>query len=347
MYKYTLHKKSTKHLCPNCNKRRLVLYIDVETNEYLATIVGRCDREINCGYHYPPKSYFEDSNQPYTLTVANDTLIDKQQQSSYHNENELLETLSFYNENNLIQFLKSKFEKEDVEKMASQYHIGTANFWNYGTVFWQVDSNKKIRGGKIIIYSKSGKRTKYINWIHSIKIKSNEISNFNLNQCFFGEHLIPNNKKTIAIVESEKTACIMSLLFDKYLWLASGSLNGLNQNKMEILRNQKIILYPDLGINGLNGSPFSIWNFKCESFKKNGFDINISNLLEIKGSIEDRKNGYDIADYFLENQNHKPKRIISNEQKIVNKLYHINQNLKILIDVFDLRDNFGNEIKLP
>ncbi|MFI8380603.1 PG0870-related protein [Leeuwenhoekiella sp. NPDC079379] len=60
MYKYTLEKKSVKHICPGCNKKRFVRYVDSETNEYLSHIVGRCDREVNCAYHYSPKSYFED-----------------------------------------------------------------------------------------------------------------------------------------------------------------------------------------------------------------------------------------------------------------------------------------------
>jgi len=138
----------------------------------------------------------------------------------------------------------------------------------------------------------------------------------------------------------------MSLLFKKYLWLAAGSLNGLNELKMEVLRNRKIILYPDLGINGLNGSPFSIWKSKCEIFKNKGFDIEISDLLELKGTAEDRKNGFDIADYFLENLNNKPKIIISIQEKTIQKLYLKNKNLKILIDVFDLTDAYGNTLSL-
>ena len=62
-----------------------------------------------------------------------------------------------------------------------------------------------------------------------------------------------SSSKTIAIVESEKTACIMSMLFEKYLWMATGSLNGLNYNKIKPLKKRAIILYPDLGqsINNL------------------------------------------------------------------------------------------------
>ena len=346
MYKYSLHKKSTKHQCPNCAKKTLVLYVDIETDEHVSPIVGRCDREINCGYHYSPKSYFKDTNQEGKNFVATDRLLVKNQDASFHNEKELEETLAFYNENNFVQFLKSKFDYKEIEQMIFDYKIGTANFWNFGTIFWQVDSTNNIRGGKVIIYNTSGKRTKYINWIHSIKIKSSEIIVFNLNQCFYGEHLITHCNNTIAIVESEKTACIMSILFKKYLWLAAGSLNGLNESKMEVLKNRKIILYPDLGIVGLNGSPFSIWKSKCEYFKSRGFNIEISDLLEIKGTIFDRENGYDIADYFLQNFNYTSKPIISNQQKAIDKLYQINKNLKILIDVFDLIDLNGNAISL-
>jgi len=346
MYKYSLQKKSTKHQCPNCNKKRLVLYIDLETKEYVSPLVGRCDREINCGYHYPPRSYFNDNNQQYVPNIKICPSFAQKVEISIHDKADLTNTLMHYNENNFIQFLKSKFDNQEVEKMTFDYKIGTANVWNFGTIFWQVDSKYNARGGKVILYNTSGKRTKYINWIHSIKIKSQEIKNFNLSQCFFGEHLINNCDTTVAIVESEKTACIMSLLFNKYIWLAAGSLNGLNESKIEVLKNRKIILYPDLGINGPNGSPFTIWESKCHYFKKYGFDITISDLLELKGTHEDRVKGYDIADYFLQNINQGPKIILSNQQKLIDKLYLKNKNLKILIDLFDLTDQFGNSISL-
>ena len=346
MHKYSLHKKSTKHTCPNCNKKTMVLYIEVESNEYISAIVGRCDREINCGYHYAPKSYFIDNNIEYKNQFSKEYKSHKQSQTSYHDEKEMLATFNSYSENNLISFILTKFDIQEVEKIVQDYKIGTANFWNFGTVFWQVDGNNLVRGGKIIIYNRSGKRTKYINWVHSIKIKSNQITDFNIKQCFFGEHLINNSNKTIAIVESEKTACFMSVLFQKYTWLAAGSLNGLNDQKMEVLKNRKIILYPDLGVCGPNGSPFSIWKSKCEHFIRKGFDIQISDLLETKGSNEERNRGYDIADYFIISYDYKPKKLISHEQKLINLLYKKNRNLKLLIDVFDLMDHCGNAISL-
>ena len=89
MYKYSLHKKSTKNECPNCHKKTLVLYVDIETDEHVSPIVGRCDREINCGYHYSPKSYFMDTNQEIKNFVSNDFLQIKNQFASYHHQKEL------------------------------------------------------------------------------------------------------------------------------------------------------------------------------------------------------------------------------------------------------------------
>ena len=197
----------------------------------------------------------------------------------------------------------------------------------------------------MISYNKLGKRTKYINWMHSINLKQHKVDKFNLSQCLFGEHLLHKNKKVIAIVESEKTACIMSMLFDKYLWLATGSLNGLSEKKIQVLKERKIILYPDLGIEGLNGSPFSIWNMKCDQFKKMGFDIEISDLLEKKGTDYEKRNGYDIADYFLKSIDAKPKIILTSTNKTLLNMYMKNKNLKTLIDVFDLTQTNGDSLK--
>jgi Domain of unknown function (DUF6371)/Zinc beta-ribbon finger, putative len=346
MYKYTLHKSSKKHLCPNCEKKRFVLYIDVETGNFISPKVGRCDREINCGYHYPPKSFFQDNNQEYVSKVDN-TIPNSSSGDEYHfhASDELNKSLTNFDKNKFIEFLRTKFDTNKIEEMMSNYKIGTAQNNYYGTVFWQIDVKQKIRGGKIISYDSYGKRSKYINWVHSIKTKQNQIQEFNLNQCLFGEHLLKTSEKVIAIVESEKTACIMSMLFNKYLWLATGSLNGLTSKKVQVLKNSKIILYPDLGIDGLNGSPFSIWKMKCDQLKKVGFDIEISNLLEKKGTDYDKKNGYDIADYFLKRIDKKPKKILTSTNKKLLNMYMKNKNLKTLIDVFELSDANGSTMK--
>src|SRR5680860_909135 len=55
-FRYTLDIGSKKFVCPNCNKRRFVRYLDTDTGNYLEDDYGRCDRQTNCSYHKaPPK----------------------------------------------------------------------------------------------------------------------------------------------------------------------------------------------------------------------------------------------------------------------------------------------------
>lgn len=345
MYKYTLDKTSKKHICPICNKKRFVRYVDVEVGEYLSHEVGRCDREINCGYHYAPKAFFKHHNNVYDnrINKKNSQAI-SEKKTSYHNWKDVNDSLTNNGKNNFIQFLNSRFNIDKISEMLTQYKIGTATNWYHATIFWQIDQKQKIRGGKIISYDEYCKRTPYINWYHAIALKKKLIKTFELSQCLFGLHLLNETPKTIAIVESEKTACVMSLFFEKYLWLATGSLNGLTSKKAEPLKDRKIILYPDLGIRGKNNTPYKQWKMEADALRKKGFDIEISNLLERKADDDQREKGYDLADYFLENQNPKPRKIISQHQQKYLDFYRKNQNLKKLTDVFDLKDEKGNRI---
>ena len=99
---------------------------------------------------------------------------------------------------------------------------------NGAAVFWQVDINGCIRTGKVMRYGNDGHRIKAdgvasITWIHRMKAIADSQPDFNLVQCFFGEHLLsvyPDSK--VMIVESEKSAIIASHYYPQFLWLASG-----------------------------------------------------------------------------------------------------------------------------
>ncbi len=62
---FSLEKGSKKHICPICKKRRFVKYINVQSGNYLDPDVGRCDREVNCAYHYTPKQFFQNRPAEY------------------------------------------------------------------------------------------------------------------------------------------------------------------------------------------------------------------------------------------------------------------------------------------
>ncbi|WHF51855.1 DUF6371 domain-containing protein [Chryseobacterium gotjawalense] len=54
IYRYTLDKSSKKNHCPQCGKKRFVLYIDEVSKQFAPEQYGRCDRKGSCGFHSAP-----------------------------------------------------------------------------------------------------------------------------------------------------------------------------------------------------------------------------------------------------------------------------------------------------
>ncbi|HPJ51278.1 MAG TPA: PG0870-related protein, partial [Proteiniphilum sp.] len=55
------HGPASRHTCPACRKPRcFTRYLDGNTGRPIHPTVGRCNHEIHCGYHYPPRQYFAD-----------------------------------------------------------------------------------------------------------------------------------------------------------------------------------------------------------------------------------------------------------------------------------------------
>ena len=155
------------------------------------------------------------------------------------------------------------------------------------TLYPYINFDNEFQTAKIVKYnSKTGKRIKdtYSNsWFHAYKpIKQQlEISGKitkSIN-CFFGEHLLTGNNKPVVIVEAEKTAVILSLMFTEIVFLATGGINKLKTLDYSFLLNRNVSLYPD-------------------NNAKEWFDIGkqrnwyVSEILENKGTP-----GSDAADY--------------------------------------------------
>lgn len=299
-YKYTLEPykgMNSRYTCPECGKQKVFSrYIDIETGEQLADHVGKCSRESKCGNHYKPKQYFEDNSlsidkpKPYFKKAIQQPIV---KPVSFIPFNTFKSSLSGYEQNNFVKYLISLFGFEITTDLISKYYIGSSNHWQGANVFWQVDAKGKVRTGKIMLYSPTtGKRVKepynHINWVHSV----NKQAEFNLQQCLFGEHLInQSNSKSIAIVESEKTAIIASVYLPMFSWLAVGSLTNLTFDKCKVLQGCKVVLFPDL-----NG--FEKWSNKAKELSTLA-SFTISDLLERKATATEKQQGLDLADYLI------------------------------------------------
>ncbi len=321
--------KTTRHNCPSCKEKGCFSrYIDSDKIIEFPAHVGRCNRENNCGYHFTPKQYFEQNPEKAELIhdiPPRSQAVQQQKQVpvSFIDESVVSRSLTRYDQNKLVQFLTSVLDTEQTLNLMKKYRVGTANYWPGATIFWQIDSSGKVRTGKIMLYDPSnGRRIKqphnHISWVHSM-VGGNE---FNLKQCFFGEHMLNQNKALpIAIVESEKSALIASCYLPEFCWIASGGKHGcFRDENLNVLEGRKIVLFPDLGA-------FDQWSLKANHMQELGYEVELFDYLERNASAQQRREGYDIADFLLQIQ---PKE--SNLQMMINK----NPLLKKLIDHFDL-----------
>ena len=317
--------KSTRFTCPGCKTPySFTRYLDGETLQPVHPTVGRCNREIKCGYHYSPRQYFSDLKRQdphFSITqhhkYSHQDLHSHVSISPYHepsgplivpqpNQPEnppdyipykyLKRSLSL--NSNFVRFLSKHFSDLQIAEAANNYLLGAAR--NGEIIFWQIDINGKVRTGKIMKYNPTtGRRIKSgyggINWVHHMLKKSNSsFSDFNLSQCYFGEHLLRlYPKKPVAIVEAEKTAVIASMIYHNYNWLAAGNLNGLNVQKSKVLQNKTVILYPDAGC-------YNRWLSKAEQINRDlSLHLTVSCFLEYFATPQQTHHGCDLADYIL------------------------------------------------
>ncbi len=299
-FRYILEKyngtKSRYH-CPNCNKpNQFTRYIDTQTNEHLNDAVGICSRLVKCGYHYKPKQYFQDNNISFETKAV--PFVRKppppKPKTTYFNAKVMNKSLSSKAPNFFLDYLITLFGTETAQMLIMDYNIGTSTKWNGATIFWQQDIHGKIRSGKVMLYNpKNGKRVKkpynHIGWEHS------KIDNFNLEQCYFGEHLLNEDKnKPIAICESEKTAIICSICLPEFFWLACGSLNNLSKAKTKVLKGRNVVLFPDAGC-------YNNWNDKIPELAKDVY-FTTNTLLRDKATDYQKEQGFDIADCLIQSQ---------------------------------------------
>lgn len=238
-YKWTLRKGGGKMICPKCGQKRFVPYVSSADMRTLAgSEYGRCDREQNCGYQLYPGREVEVGNITPVQIVPG-------------------KPLRFYPSavrtdpnTNLFVYVSKLVGVSRAMEIWNRYKIGRDGS---RTVFWEIAKDGSIRAGKSIPYGVDGHRIKTdeypANWLHKSPAWRGMFEGEDLQQCYFGEHLLkdqPNDK--VVIVESEKTAAVMSQLSNGVVWLASGGSHGIkNKEKNKALDGREVWLMPDNG----------------------------------------------------------------------------------------------------
>lgn len=329
-YRFHLQKyvRGCKLTCPSCEKPRcFTKYVDDEGEVDFPDIVGKCDHENSCGYHFTPKDYFQSSGRTFSSTnypkQRNVPITCQPIVPSFIDTAIMEQSMKRYGINPLYIYLKGIFGEEETVRLFTLYHIGTSAMWGGATIYWQVDINDRVRTGKVMRYDPtSGHRVKepygYVSWAHA---KMN-LENYQLKQCLFGEHLLVSNQKSrVVIVESEKTAVIGTHFLPGFVWLATGGKNGcFNSEAMQVLKGREVILMPDLNATTEWRKKSLFLNGICQS-------VSVSGIIEEQATDEERKQGLDIADFLL---------MEDTPQAVLQKMIAKNPCLQKLIDTFKL-----------
>jgi len=271
--------------CP-CGKDNLKGKFATELG-YAGQFVGKC---FSCD-----KNFYDD----------NTTLVDLEKihierpiiEICYPTHNDIAETFDSELESGFAQYLVKTFGEKKAIKAVEKYFLGVYNPPHGGsklpsTIFWQVDEDNNERAGKILSYKEDGHRNKEVfpRWWHRLQGQDCSIK-----QCFFGEHLIPDYNLPIAVVESAKSAVIMSIINPSFIWISSEGATGLSRDKCSTIKGYEVVLFPDAGWYKDNPEKNTKgWLSVADEY---GFDI--SQECEIWQEMGLINRGDDIIDYYV------------------------------------------------
>ena len=106
--------------------------------------------------------------------------------------------------------------------------------------------------------------------------------------------------KNVCVVESEKSAVILSELFPDYVWLSCGGLQMFKPELLAPLVNHKVMVFPD---TDETGATYKAWQDIVQQASKHypfHYPIRISPLLEVHASAEQKRRKIDLIDLLFE-----------------------------------------------
>ena len=194
--------------------------------------------------------------------------------------------------------------QEQMLHAACHYRLGASR--QGGVIFWQIDQEGRVRDGKVMYYLPDCHRNKAHKptWVSYLLRRRDPFPNaaHETSHCFFGLHLVSPHCCTVAVVEAEKTAVILSELYPQYIWLASGGLGEVQPDKFRALRGCKVILFPDTDPDGI---AYSRWSNAAEEVMRSVFwegspPIRVSRILEDHATEEQKRRKIDLVDFITE-----------------------------------------------
>lgn len=312
-YKYKLDKSSKKYICPGCEKKTFVRFVDSVTGEFQPELYGRCDREDNCGYFmYPKSDWIDSANLTKSLAIRRESQLPVNRKQVFIPSEALKATLGGYNDCTFFTYLSNRGVPDNLlEEIISMYLLGTIQSGhlrgaltipyineNDQVAFVQVkqfdERNKTVKTSALhsLIKDKPGNQ-----WVEEYEKNELKVS------CFFGAHLLKKYPKNpIVLVEAPKTAIYGTCYYgvpkddNDLLWLAVYNKSSLTEDKFKVLKGRNIVVFPDLSANS---GTYNEWKKKVVQFanKLPKTKVLVNDFLEQYAPNELRQAGGDFADY--------------------------------------------------
>ena len=224
----------------------------------------------------------------------------------------------------LVTWLRTQFPRDAVAAALKRYRVGGTP--DGATLWWQIDTQGRVHTGKAMQYNPlTGHRVKEqgfpVNWAHRMRLYG-EPSDLVVPQCLFGEHLINvddnchpedmhrgaqssfSSSSSLALqaatlplvmlVESEKTALIMSLVCPDKVWLATGGKANFKEQMLTPLLGHEVAVYPD-------ADALHDWYTRAVEMNRTlGTRLHIPTwYYNLMDHDEARREGWDLADILL------------------------------------------------
>jgi len=213
-----------------------------------------------------------------------------------------------------------------MQRAARHYRLGATR--QGGVIFWQIDAEGNTYDGKVMYYADDCHRSHqhHPTWVSTLlarRYRWPDRDRMTTRHCFFGLHLLAapnplshqiremsairgqeNNplSRRVCIVESEKSAVILSAHFPGPVWLATGGLGNVQPDKFRPLRGRRVILFPDTDVDG---KTYTTWYQAAQQVMQQPFwesspPITVSPLLELHATREQKQRKIDLVDFLLE-----------------------------------------------
>jgi hypothetical protein len=300
--------------------------MNTQTGELAPAEYGMCSSCRN--FKTPPNNYIQgesinvDDNKIafYEADTLNINTINQ-----YHKP-------SSYIHNNFIEGLELRFGEDRVKRVIDLYKLGRFEDSHDGqssaVVFPYFYTASHLCTAKLMWFDnyqhriKEGKKA-YPKFLHNLYYRDDRgilhdynnydtdddmndvVVPFKLKMCLFGhQQIIDDKSKTICLVESEKTAVIMSLVMPEFIWVASGGKTLIQDYKFLFFTGRKCLVFPDLSEDD---NVYKYWSEKLTYYnRKYGYDFEILDYYSdfLNNNSERIKyfkvKKYDIADFVMD-----------------------------------------------